>query len=679
MTTTNIKTQRKMKLSEFLLNGLYSNLGLTPEKMAILGITPGQPFPFSDEISEELFTVEDQDKSGRYALIHYSSGAVKLIDSSKKITRAQKEILQIIKDFRGLVIDLQAKPGFERVCPSFGYTPICTRVTLSLKDDKLSLYDSTANQYSLDWNKNKVTIGQAFEGALLRFWRRGGVTRMSTHHKIDGTNSRFGDVSVPTFSELFSNMGGDIKSLYNEEYEDSPYVYYFILCTPSLMMASHMDVGKGHVIFIECVDTVGIPSDLDSEARETFQKEYPSFETSPYFDDSVSKGNVDLKTLESVTEDGLVVPCPPANNDPNNKIIYQATSLGGTWDQVLAVANTILTTGYTGANSQTLDAEGNIIGDRHHLPGESLILSYYDDAGNRHMLKISPPCYNWRCAVRGNTPNLKLRAYQLCNLSIFSEKESKDQIEARKKYNKVSKTSEYFVGSDEYAYTFAQLFGNLSIPSDTDFRRMAEISNTDPSWFVLPPTSYTYTDGVEYKLEPFDSIKVDSWPAYNPKNKIVQWDPRTNRRRIIFLALAVSVPLHQREEVFGLFTKYEQATNDIINFIITATSNRKNINDFFEAIKTDAKTKLFFFDKQGTPKTSTKRLIDIWRQASKYANDIRAKTDKTHQLVFTDNVVSLVRREHADSRYAMARDISRYENRDLTPAAETVEIAEVEE
>jgi hypothetical protein len=679
MTTPNIvKTQRTMALNDFLIESLYTSLGLTADKLAILGITPGGNFNFTKDISEPLFKIEETDATGRYALIHYTANGIKWIDSSKDITDAQREILQSIKDFRGLIVDTKAEPGLERVCPSFGYTPTCARSNLTLKGTTLDITDSNGSVYSLDWEKNNVKINQAFEGTLLRIWRRGGLTRMSTHHRIDGTNSRFGDIKQPLFSELFKQLGGNTDDLFDEAFADSPFVYYFILCAPPLMMTSRMDVGRGCLVFVECVTTV--PADIIAANPDAFT----SFESSPKFNDTIRSGKLLFKTLDSLTDTGdLIVPIPPPNYDQDQNVIYQSTSLQGTSEQVLAVANTILTAGYSSGNDVLFNDEGALIIDRHYLPGESLIVTYYNESGNRCMLKVMSPANLWRQAVRGNTPNLSLRYYQLCDLSVFSVDETAQQIANRAAYDKNKETMEYFTGNDSIQYNYAQLIGEFPIPTPEDLQAMAAICDVDPSWPTLPPSEYTTADGTVHKLAPFNATKVDVWPDYKPKAKGQQVkldpsDPRYYRRLEIIMSLFMSVPLYQRSEVLRLFDKYEQGTDDIINFIANP-QGYGNIDLFFDAIGKDENNRKIFFDvkidKEGgaektvvKPKNPTKRMINIWQQATVGLPGLKAgaRTDQRRQALVDakNNVVSYVRRERSETRYAMVRNINRYLTRD---------------
>jgi hypothetical protein len=692
MTTPNIvKTQRVMTLNEFQLESLYTSLGLTPEKLAILGISPNGQFKFSNDITDTLFKVEEYDPTGRYALIHYSAAGIKLIDSSKLITPQQRDVLQSIKDFRGLIFDTKASPGLERVCPSFGYTPTCARSGLELKDGNLDLVDSNGSTYRLNWETNKVRINQAFEGTLLRIWRRGGVTRMSTHHRIDGTNSRFGAIGQPLFSELFKQLGGNTEDLFNEDFADSPYVYYFILCAPPLMMTSRMDVGRGCLVFVECAATVD--ADVIAASPDTFK----SFEPEPKFNQTIAAGKIVFKTLDSLTDTGdLIVPVPPPNYDKDHNIIYQSTSLQGTPEQVLAVANTILTAGYSGANDQIFNADGDLIVDRHYIPGESLIVTYYNDVGARCMLKVMSPANLWRAAIRGNTPNVNLRYYQLCDLSVFGNDEVEQQVANRKAYTKNRETMEYFTGNDAIQYNYAQLIGEFPLPTPEDLVAMASLCDEDPTWPVLPPSKYTTPDGVVHQLTPFDPSKVDVWPTYNKQTtKDETSDPRYYRRLEVIMSLFMAVPLYQRAEVLRLFDKYEQGTNSIISFIIDP-KGYGDINLFFDALAKDEANRKIFFDVKIEktdgidkvvikPKNPTKRLINIWTQASiklksikdkdrtgiKGKNAVRAATTEAKL-----SVVSYVRRERSETKYAMVRNIDRYLNREVsedTPATEDVQ------
>ena len=699
MTTPNIvKTQRVMTLNDFQLESLYTGLGLTPEKLAILGIVPNGQFKFSNDVTDTLFKVEEYDSTGRYALIHYSPAGIKLIDSSKLITPEQREILQTIKDFRGLIFDTKAAPGLERVCPSFGYTPTCARSGLELRDGDMDLVDSNGSTYRLNWETNQVRINQAFEGTLLRIWRRGGITRTSTHHRIDGSNSRFGAIGQPLFSELFKQLGGNTEDLFNEDYEDSPYVYYFILCAPPLMMTSRMDVGRGCLVFVECAATI------EAEVIAASPDAFKSFEPESKFNLTIASGKIAFKSLDSLADDGsLIIPVPPPNyalgqkpgtnpgsEDQKQNIIYASTPLQGTVDQVLAVASTILTAGYSGANDQIFNDQNDLIIDRHHIPGESLIVTYYNDAGARCMLKVMSPAALWRAAVRGNTPNINLRYYQLCDLSVFGSDDVAQEVANRKAYAKNRESMEYFTGNDTVQYNYAQLIGEFPLPTPGDLENMAALCDEDPTWPAICPSEYV-KDGVVHKLAPFSPIKVDVWPAYN--KAVINdetTDPRYYRRLEIIMSLFMAVPLYQRAEVLRLFSKYEQGTNSIISFIINP-QGYGNINLFFDTIAKDEANRKIFFDVKiektdgaekvvVKPKNPTKRLINIWTQASSKLNAIKDKNGpkgknavKAATTEAKLSVVSYVRRERSETKYAMVRNIDRYLSRDLpedAPASE---------
>lgn len=193
-------------------------------------------------------------------------------------TIGETEVNDSTRNLRGSIV-LEEK-GI--IVPSFGYTP--TIVTDDLESDILKngeFQDKDGNKHSLDefWkSSDKKDILPMFDGTLLRVWRYNGTIYISTHKKIDATNSRWG--ASEKFVDMFKRYIEGVftlEDLFKESSDSSGIpVHNFLLVNVDLMIASklHFDDKKkdGFVVYVNsrnCELPIELPKVSFSEIHKT--------------------------------------------------------------------------------------------------------------------------------------------------------------------------------------------------------------------------------------------------------------------------------------------------------------------------------------------------------------------------------------------------------------------------
>jgi hypothetical protein len=272
-------------------------------------------------------------------------------------TIGETEVNDSIRNLRGSIV-LEEK-GI--IVPSFGYTP--TIITDSF-DEHGDFEDKDGNKHSLDefWKSgDRKDILPMFDGTLLRVWKYNGTIYISTHKKIDATNSRWGasEKFVDMFKRYIEGVF-DLEDLFKDisDSSDIP-VHNFLLVNIDLMIASklHFENKKkdGFVVYINsknCELPIELPKVSFSEIRKT--------------DHSVFKVS-GLKTNEEI-KDYL----------------------------------------HFGFHSELKDVHTHI------SLGEGLILY-----NGKSMLKVVSSGYNRRAKIVDNDPNILHRVYEILTESQF--------------------------------------------------------------------------------------------------------------------------------------------------------------------------------------------------------------------------------------------------------------------
>lgn len=142
----------------------------------------------------------------------------------------------------GHIYDLQSK---KIVCVANGYVP-----TLTVSSSVNEIPDSLTDEYGLvHTGFSNAKFKPAFEGTIIRLWKRDGYHGMSTHSSINIEKSFYGK-SKP-FSQLYKEYNGPTHDeLFDPTKPNGNVVYFFIIINKDLLVVNQGSVGKGYIIFI---------------------------------------------------------------------------------------------------------------------------------------------------------------------------------------------------------------------------------------------------------------------------------------------------------------------------------------------------------------------------------------------------------------------------------------------
>lgn len=201
-----------------------------------------------NEKGEYPFKIVDSKSELGIYMIHYD---VDTINETKvdDITRQLRGV--IVSDNKGIIV------------PSFGYTPTIVCDVYPEKDEVLK--DKDGNEYSLSLFDVK-DLFPMFDGTLLRVWKYNGNIFISSHKKIDASNSRWG--TSGKFVELFKKYTEStfkVEDLFpadSSESLDGPVqVHNFLLVDEDLLIASKLKFNfseekskSGFVVYINSLN-----------------------------------------------------------------------------------------------------------------------------------------------------------------------------------------------------------------------------------------------------------------------------------------------------------------------------------------------------------------------------------------------------------------------------------------
>lgn len=344
-----------------------------------------------DKVNGEYpFKVVDNKSDQGLYMIHYDVDEIGGYPSDSSVRNLRGVI---VSDMDGVLV------------PSFGYTP----TIISNKyptDSKEKLTDKDGNEYTLEEFGVK-DVFPMLDGTLLRVWKYKDVIHISTHKKMDATNSRWG--TSAKFVDLFNNYTEGtfkVEDLFKDSNESAnPVIHNFLLVDVDLMISSKLplvtSVKQGFVVYI---------NSLNCEAPEI------------------------LKSLPKLHYNEVA---------KTEKTVFRIMSLKPEeYDSYLN----------KGFYSELEDIDNNI------SLGEGLIIFN----GNT-MLKMISDSYNRRAKIVDNNPNIMHRVYELLDqaqipkdgLDTFLEKfpavpcPTDEQIESHKD-NIISKfPAEWKIPSDQ--------------------------------------------------------------------------------------------------------------------------------------------------------------------------------------------------------------------------------------
>lgn len=199
-------------------------------------------------IPKDDFEVKDVNLDKGLYLIHYD------------VSKVQKSSADsVVRNHRGTIIDINSK---KVVCSSFGYIPTTVlsdsdKIKNIFKNEEL-FEDSDGVNYKLDSLDNTYEsilentdftydVFPLYEGTMIRVWKHCGQLMISSHKKIDCSNSHWGGSGK--FKELFDKY---TKGLNLSDVTDEETVHFFILIDKDLLVSSKIPLKNkdGMVVYI---------------------------------------------------------------------------------------------------------------------------------------------------------------------------------------------------------------------------------------------------------------------------------------------------------------------------------------------------------------------------------------------------------------------------------------------
>ena len=391
---------------------------------------------------------------------------------------------------RGVVVDTQAR---TIICKSYGYTPTTIMDKLSVQSDgMIRITDDLGLEHLVDPARMQIKSG--FEGTLIHVFKHDGIVYRATRKRLDPENSRWGNSK--SFLEMYWELGGPKdEDLFNPETNYSPYCHVFIMVHPDVLVVSKENIGDGYMVYLGPQEMWSV--EYDECPYKQVREDGTLFE-------GVSQEEFDADTRPNAgwIDSDLRMPTTVSHFEPGatrDITILSPPNLS------LEQANHHLTFGYY----SSFPGWQNY--DRRLLPGEFVIVHFFDENGNlEEMIKVESTSYAWRATMRDNNPNLLHRFYQLLNGSYIRY----ETPEGREKY------------LDLYP--------------------------------ILTP----------YPLEIIkQSLPLVVWPedpTYYDPNMLTNRDSRLYN---IWMAFMMAVPLHRQFEVAGFFTQLINTRNQVIGWL----------------------------------------------------------------------------------------------------------------
>jgi hypothetical protein len=256
---------------------------------------------------------------------------------------------------KGWVVDLENKVV---VAPFYG--------EVTVREDEPVPTDDAADA--------SVLYQRGYEGTIIRVMLYGGKKYVFTSRKLDCSKSRWG--TKKSFRELFSDLGGDqvMEELYDAKKTHSPFVHFFILNHPDLLISSKQPMNTGALVYLGCY-SCGTCAHVPEEQVDLVKRD--------------PKWTFDYKEAEE------------------KKICFAPGYI------TLEEAGRVYHQGYS---------EKVTVADPRVAPGEFFMRLNLTD-GVPKLTKWCSPGYMYRCKVRGDEPNVLHRFYHLAQDVKLSDEE----------------------------------------------------------------------------------------------------------------------------------------------------------------------------------------------------------------------------------------------------------------
>lgn len=159
---------------------------------------------------------------------------------------AKKDCMGELPHIRGIVLD----PTVGKIVAwSYEKETKVTAKSLSELDGNLIANLPSGKILTLG-KKNDLIITPGLEPVTIRVFKYKGKIYISTNRRLDCSSSFFGNSD--DFLTMYNKCGGpDVKTLFDEKKETSPYVYVFLIHHKDLQCAGRLDAKDGQVLFID--------------------------------------------------------------------------------------------------------------------------------------------------------------------------------------------------------------------------------------------------------------------------------------------------------------------------------------------------------------------------------------------------------------------------------------------
>jgi hypothetical protein len=372
-------------------------------------------------VGKENFTVSDAITEKGLYLLHFDPVNI------RKTTKNDN-----VRELRGTIIDINAQAV---CCASFGYIPTAVigdevRVKAIFKDN-----ESFTDCDTIEHNLNNFEEGYQsilensdftydvfplYEGAMVRVWKHNGELMISSHKKIDCSNSHWGSSSM--FKDLFLKytQGIDLAEHTNEHM-----VHYFILMDENLLVCSKfpMTNRKGLVVYVGTRD----------------------------------KMNTDIKKAGWTLIDRLKLSALTIDEIHNGTKTFYAPDLITKYSEV----SKLLTKGFY---DSTAFEQSNPL-----CLGEGIVVSY-NEGGKRKHIRVVSSAYKRRSELVDNDPNILHRCYVLLNSALYPKEGEDIYLQKFSPIPIIKKGEDFKSITTEYegeTYTSEELTDKKNIDSHT--------------------------------------------------------------------------------------------------------------------------------------------------------------------------------------------------------------------
>lgn len=318
-------------------------------------------------------------QANAFDIIDANDDGLVLIHPKAAVPLSKNEASRI----RGLIVDTN---NLSIACGTLGYSSEVVAESLEPNEaGDLFLTDNFGVTHHISAGSYRIKMSH--EGPMIRVFRHNGKSYIASHKKIDASRSRFGQVN---FVELYHKFGGpDPDTLFQKETRYSPYTYYFMPMTGSVITGTRQiftSPDSGYTV------SLGVSVNWYPGPKAPYYvgpEDHPDRKA----DSRPSAGPI-RQTPLSLGED--IVPGPVV--DENLGLIEPFYFEEATFDETIQSANRFLKEGFY---TPIADVE-----DIRAMRGETIIVEIMGDTPERQVgsIKVVHPSFAWRNEIRSGDP-----------------------------------------------------------------------------------------------------------------------------------------------------------------------------------------------------------------------------------------------------------------------------------